>query len=175
MDKISFLWIIGILVLLSACFKDKGSESKAPELVIGSQFTVTDITGTYDSFIQININYSDQDGDIGLRDSDTMGDFKWGAPYFYNLFCYFQTLRNGEWVSVLNPFDTLQKIQFHERLPYVTPQVRDKRLTGTVQLFIPARPNGLRLDTVVFHLEMVDRALNKSNLCRSKEFILKHP
>jgi hypothetical protein len=82
---------------------------------------------------------------------------------------------NGKWESVLNPLDTTNTLHFHERLPVITQQKSAQRITGTLTLFIPARPNGLRLDTLQFEMQMVDRALNKSNLCRSKEFTLKHP
>jgi hypothetical protein len=40
---------------------------------------------------------------------------------------------------------------------------------------IPARPYGLKLDTVKFEFLMMDRALNRSNSLFSKEIRLKHP
>jgi hypothetical protein len=48
-------------------------------------------------------------------------------------------------------------------------------LAGELEITVPARPNNIELDTVRFEMQLVDRALHKSNICYSKEFILKHP
>ena len=159
----------------AACGGNKGTNSNAPKLELVQQQQVYNSNFQYDSLIFFQLFYEDADGDIGLSDVDTMGDFAFGAPYFYTFFCHVYALKNDSWIAVPNPFDPTQNIQFHERFPDLTPTGSDKRLSGELELFIPARPNGLELDTIRFEMQLFDRALHKSNICYSKEFILKHP
>lgn len=166
--------ILSALVLV-ACDPGKGTDSLAPKFELIGQKQVYDRTWQYDSLLEFRFYYEDEDGDIGLDEKDTLGDFAYGANYFYNFFCFLYTLKNDTWVSVPNPFDPTVNLQFHERFPNLTPSGADKRLSGELEIFIPARPNGLELDTIKFEMQLVDRALHKSNLCKSKEFILKHP
>jgi hypothetical protein len=60
-------------------------------------------------------------------------------------------------------------------LPYLTPSGKYKQVQGDILMTIPARPYGLKLDTVKFEFLMMDRALNRSNSLFSKEIRLKHP
>ena len=159
----------------AACGGNKGTNSNAPKLELVQQQQVYNSNFQYDSLIFFQLFYEDADGDIGLSDGDTMGDFAFGAPYFYTFFCHVYALKNDSWIAVPNPFAPTQNIQFHERFPDLTPTGSDKRLSGELELFIPARPNGLKLDTIRFEMQLFDRALHKSNICYSKEFILKHP
>jgi hypothetical protein len=159
----------------AACGGAKGTNSNAPKLELVQQQEVYSNNLQYDSLIFFQLFYEDEDGDIGLGDADTSGEFAFGAPYFYTFFCHLYALKNDTWIEVPNPFDPTQRIQFHERFPNLTPTGTDKRLSGELELFIPARPNGVELDTIRFEMQLFDRALHKSNICYSKEFILKHP
>lgn len=171
--------VLGFIILSAlfgvACDPNKGTESLAPKLELIGQKQVYDRTWQYDSLLEFRFYYEDEDGDIGLDSKDTLNEFAFGAPYFYNFFCYMYALKNDTWLPVPNPFDPTQDLQFHERFPNLTPSGSDKRLSGELEIYIPARPNGVELDTVRFEMQLVDRALHKSNLCYSKEFILKHP
>jgi len=129
----------------------------------------------YDSTLVFNVSYSDNDGDIGLHEWDTMGDFAYKKPAFYNFFCWIYVKTNGTWSKPLNPFGVNDTLQFHERLPYLTPSSKYKQVQGDILMTIPARPYGLKLDTVKFEFLMMDRALNRSNSLFSKEIRLKHP
>ncbi len=75
----------------------------------------------------------------------------------------------------LNPLspdkDTLN---FHERLPSLTPTGRAKWIEGNLDLRIPAEPYSLKPDTVKLVLQMFDRSLNKSNTIETEPIILKH-
>ncbi len=160
---------------MAGCASDKGTDSQAPKLELLSQEQIFSGAGNYDSLLQFRFYYEDLDGDIGLDESDTAGDFAWGSPYFYTFFCYLKTFKNGIWMEVPNPFNPSENLQFHERFPNLTPKSRDKRLNGELELVIPARPNSVQLDTIRFEMQLVDRALHKSKICYSKDFILKHP
>ena len=172
---ISLGFIISGVLFLCSCNDDKGTNSLAPNLELIAENRIVNLEMNYDSLIQFRFFYEDVDGDIGLDEGDTLGDFAFGRPNFYNFFCYLYALENDTWVTVVNPFNTSENMSFHERFPNLTPSGSDKRLSGELELNIPARPNGLLLDTVRFEMQLVDRSLHKSNICSSKEIILKHP
>jgi hypothetical protein len=161
--------------VLGACDGRKGTTSEPPKLELISEVQGYDYSNRYDSFLQFRFFYEDTDGDLGLDENDTLGEFAWGQPFFYTFFCSLYTLKNDTWVSVPNPFNPSEIMQFHERFPNLTPTGRRKQLAGELEITVPARPNNIELDTVRFQMQLVDRALHKSNICYSKEFILKHP
>ena len=86
-----------------------------------------------------------------------------------------ESYENGSWKSVPNPFNNSVDIHFHERIPPLVPLGEQKDVTGKIDLMIPARPLDVRLDTVRFKFQMVDRAMNKSSIIKTKEFRFKHP
>ena len=45
----------------------------------------------------LQIDFIDGDGNVGLEQSDTTGDFA-DCLKRYNLFCVYEELRNGEWL-----------------------------------------------------------------------------
>ena len=167
----------GVMIFLSsllfAC-SDKDTNSNVPSLEFLDQFVVSTDAG-YDSLIELHIEYRDNNGDIGLSESDTTGPFKFGEYAFYNLWCTMYVRENGKWVKPLSPFNPKDTIFLHERFPNITPTTENKRLMGEIALYIPARPLELRRDSVRFEIQLWDRALNKSNLLKSNVFKLKHP
>lgn len=161
---------------LLACSDDKGTTNRVPKLSLLDLTIVKNEIENYDSLLLLKLNYSDQDGDLGLKDTDTFGIFKYGEPYFYNLFCHWYVKKDGQWKRPLNPFASpLDSLNFNERLPYLTPEGRNKSLEGEITMRIPARPLGLKFDTVKVQVWMYDRALHKSNIIETKEFCIKHP
>lgn len=164
--------LLGIIGVISC--NDKDTNSKVPQLEFLDQFIVSTPAG-YDSLVELHIEYLDNDGDIGLSESDTTGPFKFGEYAFYNLFCFMYVKENGIWVKPLNPFSTQDTLYLHERFPNITPTSENKRLRGEITLYIPARPLELRRDSVRFEIQLWDRALNKSNVLKSNVFKLKHP
>jgi len=172
------LWIC-VMVCMSAsvftgCADDKNTNSNIPKIAMLDEYVVP-TENNYDSALVFNVSYSDNDGDIGLQEWDTMGDFAYKKPAFYNFFCWIYVKTNGTWSKPLNPFGVNDTLQFHERLPYLTPSGKYKQVQGDILMTIPARPYGLKLDTVKFEFLMMDRALNRSNSLFSKEIRLKHP
>lgn len=119
--------------------------------------------------------YSDLDGDFGLSDRDTAGEFAFGQSYFYNLLCFIEEKQNGNWSRVEDPFTVGKELYFHERIPPVVEDKENEAVSGSIELKIPARPLSLELDTVRFKLQIIDRGLQKSSLLNTKEFHLKHP
>ena len=167
--------LIGALQLV-ACSEDKGTTNQAPNLSLIDLEVIPNEFEKYDSLLLLSFKYSDVNGDLGLTDKDTFGSFKYGEPNFHNLFCYWYCKQNGVWKRPLNPFlNPIDTLNFNERLPYLTPTGKNKKLEGEIILRVPARPLGLKFDTVKLKVWMLDRALNKSNVIETKEFYIKHP
>lgn len=173
---LSSIFVIGfaIVVSLLSCSDSKNTTSIAPELSILGEYLYDSGNG-YDSFILVDLEYSDGDGDIGLSESDTLGEFAYRKSNFYNLYCWYLEKKNGRWVQPMNPLSVKDTLNLHERLPNLTPSGRNKSIHGTINFNISARPNQYRGDTVKFRFQLVDRALHRSKMVETKIFTLKHP
>jgi hypothetical protein len=130
----------------------------------------------YDSFVEVEVVFSDADGDIGLEDSDTLFPFGKNDPAHYNLLVYYQDKKNGLWQYPLNPLlgakDTLV---LHQRLKNLTPSGRNKSIHGNLTVVIPARPYQYRGDSVRYEVQLIDRALHRSNKIITPAIFLQHP
>lgn len=162
-----------ILSGLNSCTPDKNTITNAPVIELLDVVVYPFPDKDADSLIEIGIAYSDINGDIGLSDSDTLGDFAYGKKAFYNLFVDYFTKESGSWIKPVSPFDPTDTMHFNERLPNLTPTGNNKYLTGNMRLFIPVAPLGLTPDTVKFRITMWDRELNASNSIETKEIPLK--
>lgn len=114
-----------------------------------------------DSLGLISISYTDGDGDIGLKASDTL------PPYQANFFISIYGLIK----------DTLHKIpntNFYYRIPVLTPNSASKAIKGTIEVEIELYKTipFLDPDTVAFEMYIMDRALHKSNVVMSPQFVL---
>ncbi len=158
---------------MSACNK---GESKFPdEPVIELKGTMVGGNFAKDTVAIISLGYTDGDGDIGLQDGDSAAPFNYGSEYFYNLWVWYYAKINGQWTKVKNPISpTNDTINFHERLPVITPKGRNKWISGQLDLMVPAYPFGLNYDTVRYSLQLVDRKLRKSNLIFTEPFVFRN-
>lgn len=156
-----------------SCKTDKNKFSNTPFLTL-NWFTKYNNGFGLDSFILVNMHYTDGDGDIGLEPADTLGDFANGKPFFYNLKVWMLEKKNGKWQKLQNPFSPGDSLNFHERIPSITPKGRYKWIEGDLELKIPAKPLGLKPDTVKVQAQIIDRAKQQSQWIETEEFILKH-
>lgn len=154
--KISFIVIISALVL-GSCLK---AEEYPLEPVI-----------KYESFSVMNdsaslvISFTDGDGDIGLNESDTTGDFSPSNFFHYNLFVeYYEKDDMLGWVKG----KTLagDDIVFLYRIPYLTPNGKNKALKGEIEVTIEPtyyNPFSSESDTIKYVISLADRSLKVSN------------
>lgn len=151
-------------------------ESKFPyEPVIELKGTIVDGNFAKDSVAILSIGYTDGDGDIGLKDADTFVPFNPGSEYFYNLLVWYYVKINGKWTKLKNPVSQdNDTINFHERLPVITPKGKNKWVSGEIHLKVPAYPFGLDYDTVQYSVQLIDRKLNKSNILITKSFVFRN-
>lgn len=114
----------------------------------------------------LTISFTDGDGDIGLDPADNAPPFDTASTFYYNLFLEQSQKVNGVWQVV--EFE----IPIHYRIPRITPTGQNKALEGEVAVAIDPYPLFIVGDTVRYSVEMVDRALNRSNKVFSDEIIV---
>lgn len=120
------------------------------------------------------INYSDDDGDLGLNPDDTLPPFHFKGAAYYNLLVDYEIKEGNEWKKVINP-STLDTIRYHQRFPRLNPTTERKKVAGTLDLRINATPYpGIKPEWVRFRFKMTDRALHQSNSISSGDINLKH-
>ncbi|MEN9510835.1 MAG: hypothetical protein RLZZ370_654, partial [Bacteroidota bacterium] len=84
-----------------------------------------------------------------------------GSPFFYNFDVQYFEVVNGRFLSVIDPL-TSDTLNFHQRLPRMTPSGIDKQIEGSIRITVPAQPSGFRPDSVQYRCRLKDRALNQS-------------
>lgn len=116
----------------------------------------------------LTITFTDGNGDIGLDDSDTAPPFDTSSAYYFNFFLEESELINGEW----NTVTFAQPIYY--RIPRITPTGQNKTLEGEIAVAIDPFPLFITgdADTVRFSVELVDRALNRSNRVTSDDIVV---
>jgi len=149
--------------LIAACKKDEIYPIE-PILSFKSIGTFTGSNGK-DSMAAIVVNFTDGDGDIGLNPDDTLPPFNSGSPYYRNYQMEFYEKVNGVWV--LNPISPT----LGGRLPYLTPKGSNKALKGEIRMDsnLPIHKTN---DTCYINVFIYDRALHKSNIVQSIEFVI---
>ena len=161
--NIIFVLFVGVLLFFSSCAKFE-EYSIVPQIEFVSFVTLQDIHQK-DSLGYITISYTDGDGDIGLTSEETL------PPYQYNFFIDIYENINGVQQKIILP-DT--SATFNSRIPVLTPEGVNKSIKGEIEMelelfiMIPF----LDSDTISFELYIMDRALNKSNVIHSPDFII---
>jgi len=116
------------------------------------------------------ISFTDGDGDVGLAQGDTTGDFKSTSKYYYNFYLrYLYKQTDGSFKAYENaPNDTLD---YKYRIPTLIPAEQQKRaLSGEIKVKL-YDPYAIH-DTIQFDIYVIDRALHKSNVVNSGTLIL---
>jgi hypothetical protein len=114
------------------------------------------------------VTFTDGDGDVGLDASDNAPPYDTASTYYYNFFLRYSEKRNNVWYNV----------QFADsifyRIPRITPTGQNKTLEGEIAVAIDPFPLFItgNSDTVRYSVEMVDRALNRSNKVFTKDIIV---
>ena len=164
---IAFIFFAGIVFF--ACKKPSADPTPGPPVVKYMDFNVVKETQAYFHF-----GFTDPDGDIGLKNSDTDGVYKYPSIYNSDFHMRLQILNyQGVWqdTAVYNN-TTLKKdtLQFLYRIPFVDNQSKDKSLTGEVYVEM----TGYRFITSIkkfrYQFYIFDRAQHKSNVVTTPEF-----
>lgn len=166
MKKLSLhvLYMALVATLFPAC--QKFEEYPIEPHIEYQDFAVVKDSIGRDSLGFFTISYRDGDGDIGLTKNDTL------PPYQYNFFLNIYENINGELVKLQLP-DT--NVNFNSRIPVLTPDGINKAIKGSIEMKLELfmMTPFLNSDTIAFEAWIVDRALHKSNVVMSPQFILK--
>ena len=148
----AFSKIVFILVLVPVLFACKKNEnfSDIPYLEF-TGYTIkdsVDALGNLTKIFELQLYFTDGDGDIGLFDEDTI------PPFDYNLFVnYFEMYNDSsQQINVTPPY--------HIRIPNLTPTGQNKSLKVDVKYDVDITYRNS--DTIKFELKLFDRALNES-------------
>ena len=112
--------------------------------------------------------FTDGDGDIGLKTSDTTSPFNIKGDYYYNFHLQYHEKQNGKFIQ------PDQSIPFSYRIPYITPEAKNKALEGEVIVRIPFSYFDFSSsnDTIKYSAFIYDRALHKSNVIETTEMVV---
>ena len=76
--------IVVFLIFIASCKPESMQYSDIPALNFNKVDQI--LFNGKDSIVNIYVNYSDGDGDIGLNTNDTLAPYNFGSKYFHNLF-----------------------------------------------------------------------------------------
>jgi hypothetical protein len=160
--------------LVSSCAPDDNQFTIEPKIELESVIQHKDILGK-DSVIQLNINYSDADGDIGLSDSDTFPPFNFSSEFYHNLPIKFLVKdSSGDFNELINPSTNEFYGNQHERIPNLTPPGKYKSISGVLSVNLASNPLLTEPQSVKLEISLMDRALNMSNTVYTEELNLTH-
>lgn len=159
-----FLAVIGTF-LIAVLFFSSCEKSSNASPIPSISFKSFESTGANSGNLQIN--FTDGDGDIGYPPQNTNA-----PPNLWVKFLYYNYSLK-QFVGVWDPNDssTFDSVYFIYAVPYITPQGKDKSLTGIIQVAMNdwyANPfstqDSLQYLQVQFKIWLIDRAGNKSNV-----------
>jgi hypothetical protein len=165
MKKLTF-FLFSIILLFASC-RDRESLPIVPEISFSSYSKISNAAGK-DSLVRIKFNYLDGDGDLGLSERDTFPPFHYTPTnkYYYNIFIDYLEKKSGIFVPVTVPFSS-DTIRFLYRMEVITPEGKNKAIKGDITMDIDLSPYPVKPDTIMFRIQIADRALHLSNVSES--------
>jgi len=157
--------LILLCVLLCVACKRPTPFSEVPYIEFVGIEKVDNGTGVDDQ-ADLTLYFHDGDGDIGLESGDTSGVFSKDSAYYYNLFINFYEKQHGEWVQVELP------TPLHARLPYLSHDLPES-IEGNITITTFINNYYSPYDTIKLSCQLVDRALNTSNIVETSEIIVR--
>jgi hypothetical protein len=155
-----------IVVLLSGACKKLPTYPEIPTLEYKSLYFEKDANGRDERFV-LTATFTDGDGDIGYH-SELINGAQFdsaSSEYYYNFVITLSILRNSVWN------DTTFNVS--ARLPYLTPEGKNKALKATINKtdYLPYIGEA----TIRFRAFIYDRALHKSNEITTPSFTVFTP
>jgi len=148
---------LGMSMVLGGCRPDKDfSDTPTLEYTTSIQYK-EDRQGTFADIVEVELYFTDGDGDIGLdEDQTSTPNFCESCPYYNNLMAEIYVEEGGvkEFYSTYNA-----------RIKNLTPTGQNKTLEG--KLFFQIDVTTRTSDSLHFTFQLIDRALNKSEVAES--------
>ena len=127
-----------------------------------------DLLGNKTKAVELVFTFIDGDGDIGLRQIDTVAPYI--GKYKNNFFSTLYVKENGEYKEVVNISVS------NYTIPYIEPQGQNKTLKADVKVkyeYAISQENDtlFNYDTIMYEYYIVDRALNQSNIDSTSDIV----
>ncbi|HIP37424.1 MAG TPA: hypothetical protein EYG85_11280 [Crocinitomix sp.] len=154
-----------ILITVSSCFK-KEEYPIEPKI-------------TFDNFIIIgdsatlSFNFTDGDGDIGLAPSDTLAPYNPNSEFYYNIYLHYYEKDDSQgWIEGTDIQG--DPLIFKYRIKPIEFKGKSKGIKGVIEIDMGTLYYNIfsnQSDTIKYSIQLIDRALNKSNLIYTNEII----
>jgi hypothetical protein len=155
-----------VIGLFASCKSDGLNFPDTPVLTLEKTPTQYQLNGK-DSAIDIEINYTDGDGDIGLETTDTLPPFDFSSKFFYNLFIDVYKVEDGKASPIIIPATT-DTLRFNDRITNLTPTGKNKSIYGKINIKLNAVPYpGVFPDSMFYRIQVADRSLHLSNIIQT--------
>ena len=162
-----------LLTALLSCGKEEAGISNVPNIAFESVELVKNVDQK-DSVVRITFSFKDGDGDIGLGDTDTIPPFNRASEYWQNAAVTILHQVGGNFEELLNPGTNEPFDLPSERIPRITPEGKNKTISGKISIHMPANPLNTQPQKVKYQIRLIDRALNISNMVETPELELTH-
>ncbi len=175
--KISLILSV-IAVLATISCKRMQEFSPVPAITYLDFEKILNVTDSvYDRGI-LKFEFTDGDGDLGLAKSDTFPPYNPGSKYYYNLIIDYFEVRKGVETPVYLTFFNAETQEFDTvslsaRIPLLIPRGMNKALTGEINDTVFIYNYFSDFDTLFLQFNIVDRALNESNVLRTPYIVRK--
>ena len=129
-----------------------------------------DVLGNEIKLVELVFTFVDGDGDIGLKQSDTIPPYV--GKYKNNFFSTLYVKDNGKYKEVENIAVS------NYTIPYIEPQGQNKTLKADVKVkfeYTISQENDslFNYDTMMYKFYIVDRALHQSNIDSTSDIVFK--
>ncbi|MGV6860718.1 MAG: hypothetical protein ACWA41_03050 [Putridiphycobacter sp.] len=154
-----------LLVLISSCFKKE--EYPLEPIISFDDFIISGDSAT------LSFNFTDGDGDIGLSAADTLFPYNPESEYYYNVYVInYEKDDVLGWVPGKNlDGDTLI---YAYRIKPIEFKGKSKGIKGVIEIDMGTLYYNFfsdQSDTIKYEIQLIDRALNKSNVIETDEII----
>jgi len=140
-----------------------------PPVIAFKEFNMVSETEAYFHF-----TFTDPDGDLGLKSSDTTGAFAYGSEYYNDFHMRFQFKNyqgnyiDSEWVDpIANQTDSGFVLY---RIPYIDNTSKNKSLTGEIIIKMAGFRPASNKKYFRYKFYIYDRAHHKSNVVTTPDF-----
>ena len=156
-------YILGVLLLFFSGCGDIETIPDVPVITYKSHtiYLTTDDLGNNIVLIQLNIEFTDGDGDIGFKPTSLPNE---PDSLNYNFFMTLYDYKDGEFEKV----EGLEMMKY--RIPYIERKGQNKVLKGNI--YIDLEYQTIIYDTIFYSFYLVDRQFNKSNVDSTDVIIL---
>lgn len=157
-------WCVFALIAMSTSCSREVCDGEIPALGYSTATLIVQSDTTLFDTLLLTFTFKDCDGDIGLADSDTTGDFSPDSYYHYNFYLDYYEFRDTGFVKVYFPGGG-----YRYRIPVLSSEGRYPDIEGEIDVKVAMEP--IIGDTFRFEAVLFDRALNSSNSVTTPDYL----